>query len=1413
MAEPEDTVPPEPIEEEVVPRARGRSWGRYIATRGLAVLLGLIALLVLGVILLDSGPGRRFVADQIQGLEFENGMKLSVGRIEGSIYGEMTLHDLSVKDPKGEFLFSPEVHVDWRPFALLDNHVDIRSATAERMILRRPPAFREVPVTDEPLLPDMDIDIGRLRVERFISEPAVTGERRIAAMSGKVHIADGRAQVRFDGRTLAGATAGGDRLSLVLDAVPEANRLDFRMGLDAPRDGVIAALAGLDQPLAVRITGKGDWQRWNGRIDANLAGTELARLTLTARDGTFAVRGPTRFARLVSGPTASLLGPVLSLDLAAALNERRADVSGAVSSDAFRLGVDGLVDLSDSSFEDLQLAFVLTRPSALAKNLGGSGIRARLTLNGEFATPRVDYALSADRLVANDMGLEGFTASGAARVDADHILIPVNARAARITGLDLAAGGTLTNVRLAGDLAIDGTRILSDNMRITSDRIDAKAILLADMAKGFYSGALDGRIGNYRIESVGIFDIQTNARLEQAREGFTLAGTVRARSTRILNDTLRSVLGGNAVAAADVRYGSDGVIRFAGLRVQAPAFRMAGGSGSYAPDGRIAFAGDATSDRYGKIGLRVAGTIADPNARITAERPDLGIGLANLEAEVEGVRNGYRLDLTGDTDYGPLRADVTLGVQGPMTLEINSADLSGVAFTGSLAQTRAGPFAGELRASGNGLDGIARLDAAGQYQQLLVNLRARDAVFDGPARLSIGSAIVDARVVLYDQPLVVADVQVSRTRLGDMGVNAARVVVNYRDGRGSARAMVEGTRGMPFRVAANADLQPELWRVAMRGKVRGIDVATASPARIVPGGEGYELMPTTIRVGEGTVRLAGTYGEGVRIQSRLEDMDLALASAFYPGLRLDGEASGSLDFVQAGASDFPRADARLSIKGLTYTTAATVSNPVDVNFAGKLLPDGGEAHAVFRLRGSVIGRLAATLRPLGPAAGSWTERLMAAPLGGGIRYNGPAGTLFSFAGQTGQQLTGPIALAADFSCRVSDPCLNGIVRAKGLTYENEVYGTRLTNLDLAGRFTGSRLEVERLTATAGEGTLDAQGYVSLSAEAGYPMNLSLALDNARLARSEAMAARATGQLRLTKVAGEMPLLSGTVRLPEARYKIVREGAAQVPALTGVRFRPGAGREPITGDEEAEPITSLFGKVRLDLTLVAPERLYVSGMGLDSEWSANLKVTGTSAQPRVSGDVSLVRGNLGFAGRSFALSQGRVIFNGGSTIDPAVNIVASDDIDDLTVNVNVSGRSSNPQIAFSSVPGLPQDEILSRVLFGNSIANISTIQAVQLAASLNSLRGGSGGLNPLGKLRSAVGIDRLRILGPDDETGRGNAIAAGQYITNDIYVELITDARGFTAAQLEVSLTPWLSVLSQAGGSGANSASVRIKKDY
>ena len=77
----------------------------------------------------------------------------------------------------------------------------------------------------------------------------------------------------------------------------------------------------------------------------------------------------------------------------------------------------------------------------------------------------------------------------------------------RITGLNPAFGGLLTNVSLAGTFAMSGPRLLSDNLKIRSDKLNATAVVVADLQRGIYQGGIQGRVNNYRLEGIGLLDV------------------------------------------------------------------------------------------------------------------------------------------------------------------------------------------------------------------------------------------------------------------------------------------------------------------------------------------------------------------------------------------------------------------------------------------------------------------------------------------------------------------------------------------------------------------------------------------------------------------------------------------------------------------------------------------------------------------------------------------------------------------------------------------------------------------------------------------------------------------------------------------------------------------------------------------
>ena len=175
---------------------------------------------------------------------------------------------------------------------------------------------------------------------------------------------------------------------------------------------------------------------------------------------------------------------------------------------------------------------------------------------------------------------------------------------------------------------------------------------------------------------------------------------------------------------------------------------------------------------------------------------------------------------------------VILSNRGPMTIAINRLTFAGVDFTGRIVQTRAGPFAGTLTLAGQGLSGTVQLGAEGRYQRIDIAARADGARTPGDTPIIVQRGFVNASIVLYpDAPQIVGDAQLAGLASGTLFVERARLRIDYRGGNGTAQLFAEGRRGVPFRIAANAAIAPELIRAAMQGQVNISASASPSPPR------------------------------------------------------------------------------------------------------------------------------------------------------------------------------------------------------------------------------------------------------------------------------------------------------------------------------------------------------------------------------------------------------------------------------------------------------------------------------------------------------------------------------------------------------------------------------------------------------
>lgn len=1367
----------------------------------------IIALLVLAGIVaaalaaLDTGAGHRFIIEQVEKQAPESGLRVRIGRIDGSIYGKMVVRDLELFDPGGRFLYAPVANTDWRPFRfLLLNRLDIESLTAERTLLDRLP--RLTPSAEpKPLLPEFDIRIGRFSIGALEFAEGIAGPRRFASVTGNADIRAGRAEVKFD----AAVKDGADRLVLDMAVVPEAKQLRLAADVVAPRGGVLAAMLGLDRPLVAAVRGSGDWEKWRGALVARSAGDSLARLTIAADDGRYRLAGPVNPGVLVPGLVARLTPGGANLALDGRFVDQRFDGDVTLNSRVIRLTSDGGYDFGAARFDNMRLDARVLDPSALLAGMAGQNVTGAVLLDGDAARPRFEYLLRADSLAFGKTMLAGLQARGQGVGFADRIVIPLALTSTRVTGTGAMGDSILANLAANGTLTLKDGIVTSDLIRLTSNKIDGRIAVLANLDNGTYNFGFDGTLTGLEIAGLGRVDVISKlSALPAAGGGAVISGQATALLRRFDNSFLRTLAGGLPRLDTRLSLGPDGIVRLAGLRIAAPALSISA-DGYRRADGTFYFNGAGRHRDYGPLTVTLDGPIDRPRTTLVLASPLPAAGLANVRLDLIPNAAGFAYDAAGQSTLGPFVSNgaILLPKGGQTVIDVANLTVAGTRARGRLVPVTGG-LAGQLAIAGGGVDGNVRLGVVGGVQEIVTALAARDVRFPGPPAIVLRRGELNATIRLQPGGATV-DATASATgfRRGSLSIARLAGTAKLVGGRGFVRASMAGTRGRDIELQLLAKIAPGAIDLDATGSISGRPVKLSRTARLRAEGGGWRVRDARLTYGGGSALVSGLVGgASTEIDARIDRLPVNLADLFVPDNAFGGRMSGTVRFREA-PSGLPTGSAQLRLINLSRAGLSGSIRPIDVGLNAELTSSSLAVRAVFAREGATLGRLQGRVSPMA-AGGALMDRIQRAPVTAQLRYNGEAQPLWALTGVSALDISGPIALGADISGSIANPAIRGLVKTDNGRVESAQTGTVLTGVKALGRFSGPQLDLVQISGTTkGGGTVTGQGRIDLTAGRGYPYDIRLTATNALVIDRDDFGARVTGPLRIAaNTAGG--IISGNVTLNESRFQLGTATAANALPVIQVR-------EINLPADRAEPAAA-SAPFRLNIKAAARNRLMVRGMGLDSEWSADLTVGGTVAAMRIDGDANLLRGDYTFAGRRFELESGRIRFLNRSPINPELDIKAVSDISGLDATINVRGSGQRPEITFSSVPAMPEDELLSRILFGSSITDISVAEAAQLGAAVASLRGGDG-LDPINSLRRAIGLDRLRILPADAATGQGTSIAAGKYLTRRIYVEVVTDGQGYSATNAEFQVTRWLSILSSISTLGRQSINARVSKDY
>ncbi|WP_428491906.1 translocation/assembly module TamB domain-containing protein [Rhodopila sp.] len=391
----------------------------------------------------------------------------------------------------------------------------------------------------------------------------------------------------------------------------------------------------------------------------------------------------------------------------------------------------------------------------------------------------------------------------------------------------------------------------------------------------------------------------------------------------------------------------------------------------------------------------------------------------------------------------------------------------------------------------------------------------------------------------------------------------------------------------------------------------------------------------------------------------------------------------------------------------------------------------------------------------------------------------------------GRRARGEVNLNATVTGTTSAPRVNGTAQLSNGDVTDYVLGAHVTNLAALVQATGDTIRLTRFSGKAGPGTLGGSGSISLAGS--MPVDLHFTADNARPLSSDLITALIDANLTVQgDVMGDLRA-GGTVHVRRADIRVPDK---LPPSVAVLPVRDANAPPPPPPETESQ------SRIALNLTLDAPEQVFIRGRGLDAELGGVIHIRGTAAKPVPDGGLHLRRGTLSVIGTTLNFSEGTIDFSGGGLANPSVHFVANSTTATIVATLTVSGSAKDPKITLSSVPDMPQDEILSQLLFGTSTSKLSPLQLAQIAAALASLSGATSGFDPLESLRTTFGLDRLSV--GSSSTG-SPTLEAGRYLTRGVYLGAKQSASGSgTQATVQVDITKGLK-LETTAGSGSTSA--------
>ncbi len=1392
----------------------------------------------------DKGYLTELIEDNLSGA----GREVNVLGFQGALSSEATIDVLTIADAEGIWLTLEDIVLSWNRSALLRGAIDVQELSAARIIVTRPPLSEDTAPSPEATpfaLPELPVSVAldQLRIDRVELGEVFLGEEIAVSLTGSAQLGDGEGSANVIAERL------GDKAGIFEingSFVNETRLLDLLLNLEEGPDGIAARLIDLPGRPSLRLSVEG-----SAPLDDFEATIAIATAGEDRLNGTFGLKdaeGDQQISLDIGGDISPLFAPeyqgffgndaTLVADIVQAA-DGRVDVS-RLTLDAGRVSLNGSVKFGSAGWPDLiDLTGGITP-------LGNEPVLLPLTgprtfVDGMDLTIFFDASLS-DTWRA-DVAIDGFDRPGLGiaqlSLEGGGVLRNGDGAQEGLITAELEYGATGLQLNDAGATEAFGNEIVgvlvvsrAEDKPTEISRLTLSGAGLEAQAQATIAGPDNGfqTKVNLTAEIAGLSrfatligqDLGGGAEIAVLANATPLNGLFDVVLTGETSDLSigipeadRILVGTGTIAANAVRDG-DGT-RLENLRVQTDAASVRANA-------------DLTSDGAA--------------ARLNASLRDIALVLPELSgpAAVSGdvvqdsdgtiafTLNGTAPAATFATNGTVSPAEEGQTINAEISTEIRDltryADLAGQPLSGAIALTANGVLLGD----GQRFD----VNLIGETQDLVTGIDRVDPFLAGDGAFTA---------------------EVSRLSVADFGLSGLNLVTPAMSLRGDARLSLDGsnTADLVFRINDAALLDPSL-----NGPIT-VDLDA------VPAPDDATDVDLRVR-GPGTdVGLIARVASPVNDRELTGELTAEIASLATYATLIGQPVAGSIDLSAAGSvlPDLSRFDSQISLRSEDLSIGNPTLDPLLAG-TGRINATIGLEDAVLQLRTlEVSTREVSIVGALNGAAGFGQGRFNASlrdvgvltdQISGPVRARGaasldedgnwgidatgtgPGGLAANIVGEIGQDGnlaidvdgSAPLALAnaaldprrlsglANFDLNLNGPAavtsLSGNVTFSNGRLAAPNLGEALTDIGGEVRLTNGNAQINLNTRVESGGSISINGPVALSGS--NQADITVALNDVVLQDPELYSSRIGGAINLNGPLQGGARISGRLELGQTDVQVPSSSISSLGALPDVTHigpsaavRQTLARAGLLGSNEDQESGGGGRAFPLDIVINAPSRIFIRGRGLDAELGGRLTIGGTTANVIPVGRFALVRGRIDILQQRFELDEGTATLQG--EFDPFIRLVATTETDTGTViSIVVEGPAGAPEVSFLSIPELPQDEVLSQLIFGRDLESISPLQAVQLASAISTLAGRGGGA--LNSLRENIGLDDFDVT-TDDE---GNAaVRAGAYLSENVYTDVTVTSTGETEINLNLDITNEVTAKGSVDQDGETSVGVFFERDY